>query len=125
MRVHFFVIPVFGSREAQDELNGFLSSHRVIAIDRELVSDGPRSAWAVAVTWIEGGRAKFGKAKGRIDYREVLSPEDFEVYSRLRNVRTQISERDGIAVYAIPDLLTYPLGNVAAFWSQGEPSATA
>ncbi len=39
--------------------------------------------------------------KGRIDYKEVLSPEDFEVYAALRELRKQVAEQEGVPPYAV------------------------
>ncbi|MDP6191259.1 MAG: HRDC domain-containing protein, partial [Gammaproteobacteria bacterium] len=35
------------------------------------------------------------------DYRELLSPEDFAVYARLRTLRNQLAETEGTPAYAI------------------------
>lgn len=43
MRLHFLAIPVFDPAEGESELNRFLSTHRILALDRQLVSDGPRN----------------------------------------------------------------------------------
>lgn len=53
MRLHFMTIPVYESAAAEAELNRFLASHRVLAVDRQLVVDGTRSAWAVCVSFVE------------------------------------------------------------------------
>jgi ribonuclease D len=37
----------------------------------------------------------------RIDYRETLSPAEFEVYAKLRDVRKEISEREGVPLFAV------------------------
>ena len=49
VRLRFFTIPVFDSDTAQAELDHFLTTHRMLAVDRELIADGMRSAWAVCV----------------------------------------------------------------------------
>lgn len=107
MRMHFLSIPVFDSSAAEAELNRFFASHRVVAIDRQFVADGARSAWAVCVSYIEGAaaaapeRAADPVKKKPVDYREVLSPEDFQVFARLRVLRKELSERDGVPAYAV------------------------
>lgn len=106
MSLHFFSIPVARPQPFQDELNQFLAAHRVVAVERRWVDAGEASAWAVCVevahgpgplppglTAAAGGVGKPATAK--VDYREVLSPEEFEVYVRLRALRKAISERDG------------------------------
>ena len=42
-----------------------------------------------------------GRSERRVDYREVLSAEQFEVFSKLREVRKEVAEREAVAVYAI------------------------
>ena len=37
----------------------------------------------------------------RVDYKEILSPEDFLVFSRLRELRKKVAEAQGIPVYAV------------------------
>ena len=41
-----------------------------------------------------GGRPK-------IDYKEVLKPEEFEMFSRLRNWRKSVAEKEAVPVYAV------------------------
>lgn len=53
MKLHFITVPIHGSDAAEEELNRFLASHRVLAVDRQLVTDGPRSAWAICVAYTE------------------------------------------------------------------------
>lgn len=53
VRLHFVTIPVFESDAAEAELNRFLAGHRVLAVDRQLVADGPRSAWTVCVSYVD------------------------------------------------------------------------
>ncbi len=102
MRVKFFAVPALDSTEAEAAVNSFLAGQRVTSIDRQLVSDRSGSYWALCVTYVEGGsgRSKAPK-KGKIDYREVLPPDEFEVYAELRRLRKELAERDGVPLYAI------------------------
>jgi len=115
MRLHFVTIPVFESAAAEAELNRFLACQRVLAVDRQLVADGTRSAWAVCVSYVDrpsvasspallagqGAGASGGASRGVVDYRQTLTPADFDVFARLRSLRKGIAERDGIPAYAI------------------------
>ena len=102
MKLHFVSVPVMDSEAAAADLNQFLASHRIASVDRQLVSDGPRSAWAVCVTYVEGPAAtKVTGKKGKIDYREVLPEEEFRVYARLRDLRNGLAEREGVPAYAL------------------------
>ena len=106
MRLHFATIPMHDGESEEEALNAFLASHRVIGIERQFVVDGPRSAWAVCVSWVDGearASATPGTAgrKGRVDDREALTPEQFAVFVRLREARKGMAERDGVPPYAV------------------------
>lgn len=103
MKLHFVTVPIHNSSIAEGELNQFLGSHRVIAVDRQLVSDGARSAWAICVTYVPGdaGAPVEANKKPRLDYRELLPAADFQVFARLRDLRKRLAEREGVPPYAL------------------------
>lgn len=114
MRLHFVSVPVYDSAEAEAELNQFLATHRVIAMDRQLVPDGPRSTWAVCVSYVTqpsgeapfpspvlGSSSKRPSDPRRVDYREVLPPAEFQVFAKLRELRKTQAEREGVPPYAL------------------------
>ena len=102
MRLHFQMVPVYDSADAEAALNRFLAEHRVLGVERQLIMDGQTSAWAVCVTWVDKTEAPgAGAKKSRVDYREVLSDAEFAVYAELRNVRKTIAERENVPAYAI------------------------
>ena len=39
--------------------------------------------------------------RDKIDYREVLSEQDFALYAQLRNLRKALAEQEGITAYAL------------------------
>ncbi len=51
MRVKFFPVPALTPDEANDEINQFCATHRVTALDKQLIADGERSFWAVCITY--------------------------------------------------------------------------
>ena len=103
MRYRFFTIPIHDDGAAADALNRCLAEARVLAVDRQFVADGPNSAWAVCVAVHDGdGRSPPATRRaGKIDYKEVLSADDFAVFARLRELRKQLAERDGVPPYAV------------------------
>lgn len=113
MQMHFFAIPTLDSQVAQDELNRFCAGHRVVAVDRQFVSAGRDSHWAVCLTVAPGPgplpeSAKAGAARGaksasaaRVDYRQVLSESDFARFAVLRAWRKAVAEHEGVPVYAV------------------------
>jgi len=42
-----------------------------------------------------------GLKKPKVDYREILSVEEFSLFSKLRDKRKQLASRDGVQVYTI------------------------
>ena len=96
MRFAFFAVPTCGG-EVADELDRFLANHRVLRIDRELVAGGAEPHWAVCVVWT-AGEAKMGnppRRRGAVDYRDVLSEEDFALFAKLRGLRKHLAEQAG------------------------------
>jgi len=107
MAYRFFVIPAFHPEGAQDELNAFIRSHRVLSVDRRWIDHGDTSHWSFCVDYVEssGGTGhssgKDGSGRERIDYREKLSAEDFAVFAKLRELRKEIAKADAIPVYMV------------------------
>ena len=113
MRLHFATIPLHESAPAEAELNRFLAAHRVLAVDRHLVADGARSAWAVCVTYVErpaneaavapalAASGKAAPSREAVDYKALLAPAEFEAFARLRALRKRLAERDGVPPYAV------------------------
>jgi superfamily II DNA helicase RecQ len=102
MAIRTFVIMAHSPESGEEAINGFFSSHRVTTSRKEFVADGAESYWSVLVEFIPGVRAEQnGIVKGKVDYKEVLSPEAFTVYARLRDIRKACAEEKGIPPYAI------------------------
>jgi hypothetical protein len=67
-----FVIPVYHAEWAERELNAFVGSHRVLAVQRRWVDRGANSYWAVWVEYLNSppGAASAGEPfKKKTDYR--------------------------------------------------------
>ncbi len=102
MQYKFVNIPIFNPNEATEELNKFIRSHRVISVKSELVEYNSSSYWCYVIEYVQDlNLNKSDNKKSKIDYREVLSEEDFVLYSKLRDLRKQISEEKASPVYTI------------------------
>ena len=78
----------------------------MVTVHREFVAYEENSFWSFAVEYLEGNPANNkqssgGAEKKRIDYKEVLSPEDFAVFARLREWRKHAAGEVGVPVYTI------------------------
>jgi superfamily II DNA helicase RecQ len=104
MPFKFFTIPIRDGAAAEDELNAFLRSHRVLTIDRRWLEQGADTCWCLCVDYVEmaghspdtTSRRNRGK-----DYKEVLDAEEFTRFAQLRELRKEIGQREGVPVYAI------------------------
>ena len=102
VRLKFFTVPVFGGTSATEELDRFLTGHRVVVIDKEFVPDGRGSVWALCVSYDEPGERTTSPRRGaKIDYKEVLNEREFAVYARLRDLRKTLADKEGVPAYAL------------------------
>jgi superfamily II DNA helicase RecQ len=105
MQLRFFLVPVAAADEAAAELNRFLASHRILAIERQFITDGPNSAWTICVSFDDNGttgtpRPGTGK-RGKVDFKDVLSDAEFAVFARLRALRKEKADAEGVPAYAV------------------------
>jgi superfamily II DNA helicase RecQ len=107
VRFRFFTIPLHGGEDQAQELNRFLAGHRLLAIDRQFVADGANSAWAICVSFDENGAemaprpvGSVGK-RGKVDFKDILGAEEFAVFARLRALRKERAEAEGVPAYAL------------------------
>ncbi len=101
MKYRFFTIPVQASDAAAKALNQFLAEQRILAVEREFIADGCNSAWAFCIGYDDAGHQPAAAKTGKVDYKEVLSAEDFAVFAKLRLLRKQLAEQEGVPAYAL------------------------
>ena len=87
-------MPVKNLSLPEGEMNAFLRSHRVLAVRKEFVCDGENSFWTFCVEYLESAQAVNAPGGGKlpkVDYKETLKPEEFEVFSQLRDWRKGVA----------------------------------
>jgi superfamily II DNA helicase RecQ len=107
MPMRTFMIPVTDGGEACEALNQFMRQVRVLSTDRRFVELGLQSFWSILVdclevkpgTVTEGPRSN--RFRGRVDYREVLPPEAFTLFAKLRDFRKQLAREEGVPIYTV------------------------
>lgn len=104
MALRFFTIPVAQPEPTASELNSFLANHRVLVVERHLIDQGGGSFWAVCVDYLEGSPVSTGRpgpSRGKVDYKEILSAEEFTLFAKLRDLRKEIAQAEAVPVYTI------------------------
>lgn len=98
-----FSTSMWRERRAGGALNTFVRTRQVVRITRQWCEAGRESAWAFCIEYADGATPAAGGsgAAGRVDYREVLPPEQFVVFARLRTARKVMADREGQAVFAV------------------------
>lgn len=121
MQFEVFAVPAAGDRELADTLNRFLRSHRVLHVERKLVDKGAECFWTFCVEYLDGpaaGPTVSGAPK--VDYKEVLTPDQFARFSILRTLRKEIADREAVPPYAV-----FTNEQLAQMVRLESPSATA
>ncbi len=105
MGLRFFAVPVRDSSACEQELNGFLAGHKVVSIERHLIDQGVNSFWAICVDYLSHTHGESGLnqnlSRSRVDYKAILPPEEFAVFSRLREFRKEAAQAEAVPVYAL------------------------
>lgn len=101
MQYRVFFVRAVGDDFSEEELNTFLRSHQITSVQKRFVEDGLNSYWSLCVEYGDGGKS-IGKQSGsKIDYREVLSDDEFKIFAKLRVLRKRIAEQEGLPVFAV------------------------
>lgn len=104
MQLKIFVIPTKNPCEFEAEMNRFLRGHRVLTVRKEFVVAAEDSFWTFCVEYLDVAVAVsgIGESKGpKVDYKNVLKPEEFDVFLRLREWRKRVAEKEGVPVYVV------------------------
>lgn len=110
MPYQFFSIAIPDVGNQSEELNTFLATHRIIDKHWETVCrDGvPYQVCRVEYVNVNGKSAVGGSAEVPIsrkppvvDYREVLSEEDFRIFDELRKIRKKLAETEKVDAFLV------------------------
>lgn len=102
MRVQLFTIPIYDGEDYLNELNKFLSSHRVTDVQKSFVDGDNGGSWSFCISYLETAKVTSTEPKkGKVDYRNILDEKDFAIFCELRKVRKQISESESIPPFAV------------------------
>lgn len=100
MQIKVFTIPISNPSATEESVNAFLRSRRVVNVTREFVSNAENSLWTIMVEYLVDNATDTRK-RGKVDYREVLTAEQFALFSQLREIRKKTAEERGVPVYTV------------------------
>ena len=105
MAYYFFTIPVCDSTHAENDLNQFIAQNKVLTVEKNFVADSNNSFWSLCVATTESqesfSTSSRKSKRSSIDYKEVLSADDFTIFAGVRKLRKEIAESQGIPAYAV------------------------
>lgn len=94
-----FPLPLEGDLS---ELNQFLASHRVVSVNQTIVRQENLPLIVFVVEYLDTAESNVRSGvSDRVDYRQKFSPEDFALFSQLRDERKKIADESGVPVYTI------------------------
>ncbi len=102
LQYKYFAIPA-NDPQTEQELNVFLRSVKVLNIHHEFSTDSGSPCWYARVEYLAGGQPEqspAAKKKGK-DYKEILPPEDFLLFSLLRDWRKKKGGVEQVPLYTI------------------------
>ncbi|MBF0452799.1 MAG: HRDC domain-containing protein [Candidatus Magnetomorum sp.] len=108
MSLQYKVFAISAKGGSEKELNEFLEKVNVITVHREFINNGDNSFFSIIIEYeyrknseISASNAFKSDGKKRIDYREVLSPEDFALYAKIRDWRAETAKKEAVQLYTI------------------------
>jgi superfamily II DNA helicase RecQ len=72
----------------------------VLSVERKLIEAGHSSFWTFCVEYLDGP-LPLEKMAGKVDYKEVLSAEQFARFARLRELRKGLAEKEAVPPYVV------------------------
>ena len=100
MQIKLFTIPINSVEDYNDELNLFLQTNKIVEIEKQLIQSGTNYFWCLYITYTKGDTKPYSSKK-KIDYKELLLPPVFKIFSKLREIRKQISIDENISAYIV------------------------
>jgi superfamily II DNA helicase RecQ len=103
MQIKIFIVPIMNYEDDEENLNNFLSSHKIINVKQEFASNdvGDNLIFIVRYMPHNSGEKSNRIKKPKKDYREILAPPIYAVFTTLRECRKEIAQKEGLPVYSI------------------------
>lgn len=100
MQIKIFTIPLIGSGEVQEQLNLFLRTHRVAEVRKELGLQNGNHFWTFCISYLDDAK-NVKRPTEKIDYKDLLSEEEFERFSQMRTIRKELAQSESIPPFVV------------------------
>ena len=99
MQVRIFSLPLPGSETANEELNKFLRSKKVLQVESEIIQNERGAFWCFCIRYLE----EFDRPQKRkqVDYKAVLDEASFKRFAAYREIRRKLAAEEGIPAFAV------------------------
>jgi len=102
MQIKLFTIPVSDSGGTLQELNTFLTAHKIIEVEQKLTSNENGAYWCFCVRYVEQAlKVSSSESKQRVDYRKVLDEPTFRKFVHLREIRKNVAAAEGLSAFIV------------------------
>ena len=101
MQIRLFTIPAGDSGAAQQEMNTFLRSNKILEVEQQLVQSNNGVFWCFCVRYLEHFFSSAPEGRVKVDYRQVLDAPTFAKFQYLRDIRKKVAVQEGVSAYVI------------------------
>ncbi len=102
MQIKIFDIISGASSDDLEVINKFIRGNKVLDIDKQFYTSSDNVGhWSIFITYIQSSPSQQLEQREKVDYKNVLSAEDFEKFTRLRALRKQLANDDAVPAYAV------------------------
>ena len=101
MKVKIITIPALDALSGEQELNQFLNAHRIIAVEKQFFQITAGAFWSFVINYMDQKFDITQSKRATVDYKSVLSDDDFNNFARLRELRNTLAKQQGRPAYAI------------------------
>ena len=99
----FYTIPILNYDPFEQEMNSFISSHRVLKIEKRFSETAEGVFWCICIEYLKGGNANSESRNkaNKTNYKEVLTEDQFKKFTELREIRKEIAKEETLPAYAV------------------------
>jgi superfamily II DNA helicase RecQ len=103
MQIKIINVPLTDDGTMQAELNRALISNRVLEVEQRFFQNEKSGCWSFCIRYMQNiiQTEQYGSSKGKVDYKQVLNEQEFQVFSSLREIRKQLAAQDAVPAYAV------------------------